>query len=688
MSQPSCEETQGLAKFCSFCETNPFVIEGQVIPPSSTYPACLAEWFPTHPQADYTFAKGWNLHAHCFFSARALRRFEAQNYIFTNWIARVNCPTFAIFRYCFAFTFLAEHTFPPFHCFWLEPLNPGADFLQGFQARILELGVTTAMPTPILFNPSTAEGCHLELLLPPQDLEVFPPVLLAPCNIISLVSAPPPPKVDFPAELAAATSVSTTTRVRMPPKAIASVGTLPVSPKVTRSALHFEARPHKVVPKQPLILLKTTCHAATSKSTRSASDSSSNGEVEEEEDELEPSSPKCSTVSCKRCRPPSMASSNPSEVSSPESEASIAKKIPATRSTVAKANQTSNPKGKQKARACSTSPEISAPVKGRPPKRPRTTVIIKEEVKPTAKVKKNGKKANPADFTDSSLFPPWNNLEDFPSLQVDSKGLVTLSRLCAEASSVRFVQPFVNAGTFPNNTLPLNLQVPFFNIEPCLSDLGVALTHDHVGYTLEELQLVNRPLDLLGSDLVSCIPCQIRNIKCSPNTERLGGKCAPCIMGKQPCNLGRGMAEYLEVFREVLSEAQWLHVIHGQAIDISHHHQELVRQIEYDFLTTMARLQSARSDAAIVLHQLVQSAPERAHFLLNDLSFLAMAFGWNWIFNLPELSASLEVRNQLLNVGNEDEPAGSPVDLSSGEPSGSGSAQVLDAVALGVEANT
>ncbi|KAE9386934.1 hypothetical protein BT96DRAFT_948750 [Gymnopus androsaceus JB14] len=102
----------------------------------------------------------------------------------------------------------------------------------------------------------------------------------------------------------------------------------------------------------------------------------------------------------------------------------------------------------------------------------------------------------------------------------------------------------------------------------------------------------------------------------------------------------------------------------------------------------MARLQSAGSDAAIVLHQLVQSAPECVRLLLDNLSFLAMAFGWNLIFNLPDLSASLEVRIQLLHVGNEDEPGGSPVDLSAGEPSGSGSAQVLDAVASGVEANT
>ncbi|KAE9390347.1 hypothetical protein BT96DRAFT_1002364 [Gymnopus androsaceus JB14] len=603
-------------------EASPFIIEGQVIPPSSTYPASLAEWFPTHPQADFTFANGWHLHAHCFFLAHVLHCFEAWvgtneacdlptaladfmvhlepslSYIFTNWIARVNCPTFAIFHYCLAFSFLAKHTFLHFHCFWLDPLNPGADFLQVVQARILELGVTMAMPTPIPFDPMTAEGFHLALSLLPQDLEVFPPALLAPRNIISSVSVPPPPKVDSPAKPAAATN------------------------------------------------------------------SSSNGESKEEEDELEPSPPKRSTVSRKHCCSPSVASSNHSEVSSPESEAPIAKKIPTTRSTIAKANLTSNPKGKQKAHARSTSLEISAPTK-----------CFREEVKPAAKVKKNGKKADPA-FTNSLLFPPRDDLEDFPSLQVNSKGL--------------------------NNTLPLNLQVPFFDIEPRLSDLGVVFTYDHVGYTLEELQLVNHPLDSLGSELVSCIPCQICNIKCSPNMERLGDKCAPCITGKQPCNLGCGMAEYLEgldcvywhldqcpaTFQDVLSEAQWLRVIHGHAVDNSRHHQELIRQIEYDFLTTMDCLQSAGSDTAIVLHQLVQSAPERVHLSLDNLSFLAMVFGWNSIFNLPELSASLEVRDQLLRVGKEDEPGGSPVDLSSGEPSGLGSVQVPDAVASGVEANT
>ncbi|KAE9395043.1 hypothetical protein BT96DRAFT_997938 [Gymnopus androsaceus JB14] len=366
-------------------EASAFIIKGQVIPPSSTYSACLAEWFPTHPQVDFTFADGWHLHTHCFFLAHALRCFEAQvgtneahdlptalaefmihlepslNYIFTNWIACINCPTFAVFHYCLAFCFLADHTFPHFHTFWLDPLNLGADFLQVVQARIRELGVTTAMPTPIPFDPSTAEGCHLALLLPPQDLEVFPPALLAPRNIVSAVSVPPPPKVDPSAEPAAATSVSTTTRVRMPPKATASTGTLPISPKVTRSVPHFEGRPHKVAPKQPLVILKATCHAAASKLTCSASNSSANGDSEEEEDELKCSPPKRSTVSCKHCHLPSVASSNPLEVSSPKSEAPIAKKIPVTRSTIAKANLTYNPKGKQKAHACSTSIEISAP---------------------------------------------------------------------------------------------------------------------------------------------------------------------------------------------------------------------------------------------------------------------------------------------------------------------------------------
>ncbi|KAE9393626.1 hypothetical protein BT96DRAFT_999240 [Gymnopus androsaceus JB14] len=179
-------------------EASAFIIEGQVIPPSSIYSACLAEWFPTHPQADFMFANGWHLHAHCFFLAHALRCFEAQvgtneahdlptalaefmihlepslNYIFTNWIARVNCPTFSVFHYCLTFCFLANHTFLHFHTFWLDPLNLGADFLQVVQAHIRELGVTTAMPTPIPFDPSTAEGCH----------------------IVSAVSVPPPPKVD------------------------------------------------------------------------------------------------------------------------------------------------------------------------------------------------------------------------------------------------------------------------------------------------------------------------------------------------------------------------------------------------------------------------------------------------------------------------------------------------------------
>ncbi|KAE9386787.1 hypothetical protein BT96DRAFT_1005744 [Gymnopus androsaceus JB14] len=114
-------------------------------------------------------------------------------------------------------------------------------------------------------------------------------------------------------------------------------------------------------------------------------------------------------------------------------------------------------------------------------------------------------------------------------------------------------------------------------------------------------------------------------------------------------------------FQDVLSEAQHLHVIH------SHHHQELIRQVEYDFLTTMPCLQSAGSDAAIVLHQLVQSAPECVCLLLNDLSFLTTAFRWNSIFNLPDLLASLKVRDQLLRVGKEDEAGGTPVEPSSGE---------------------
>ncbi|KAE9391053.1 hypothetical protein BT96DRAFT_1001680 [Gymnopus androsaceus JB14] len=611
-------------------EASPFIIKGQVIPPSSTYPACLAEWFPTHPQADFTFADGWHLHAHCFFLAHALHCFEA-------WVGTNEACDLPIA--------LAD---------FMVHLEPSL----GVQVRILELGVTTAMPTPIPFDPSTAEGCHLALSLPPQDLEVFPPALLAPRNIISLVSAPPPPKVDSPAKPAAATSVSTATRVRMPPKATASVGTLPVSPKVTRSALHFEARLHKVAPKQPLVLLKSTRCVATSKLTRSASNSSSNGESEEEEDELEPSPPKHSTVSRKRHRSPSMASSNSLEVSSPESEAPIAKNIPATCSTVAKANLTSNPKGKQKACACSTSPEISAPVKGRPVKRPRTKVTVKEEVKPAAKVKKNGKKAN--HFTNSLLFPPRDDLEDFPSLQVNSKGL--------------------------NNTLPQNLQVPFFNIGPRLSDLGVVLTHDHVGYTLEELQLVNRPLDLLG---LSSSPAFLAKSVISNVLQIRKGLVAsvPLVLWGLDC-MYRHLDQCPAAFQDVLSEAQRLRVIHSHAVDISHHHQELIRQIEYDFLATMACLQSARSDTAIVLHQLVQSAPEHVRLSLDNLSFLATAFGWNSIFNLPDLLASLEVRNQLLNVGKEDEPDGSPVDSSSGEPSGLGSAQVPDAVASGAEANT
>ncbi|KAE9407463.1 hypothetical protein BT96DRAFT_986463 [Gymnopus androsaceus JB14] len=629
-------------------EANAFIIEGRVIPASSTYPACLAEWYPTHPQADFTFA------AHCFFLAHTLR-FETRvgtddegdlptalaefmihlepslNYIFMNWIARANCPTFAVFRFCLAFAFLANHTFPHFHTYWLDPLNPGDDFLQVVQTCIQELGVTTAMPTPIPFDPSTAEGCHLALLIPPQDLKVFPPLLLAPRNIVSLVYVPPPLK------------------------STASMGTLPASPKVTRSAPNFEGRPHKVAPKQPLVLLKSTRHAAASKSTRSTSKSSANDDTNEEEDELKHSPPKRSTTSCKCHCLPSMASSKSSEVSSPKSEAPIAKKIPVTRSTIAKANLASNPKGKQKACACSKSVEISAP---KACSKLKTKAIGKEEQKPATRVKKNGKK---------------DNLEDFPSLQVNSKGL--------------------------NNMLPPNLQVPFFNIKPSLSDLGVVLTHNHVGYTLEELQLVNRPLDLLGSELVSCIPCQIRNVKCSPNTERLGGKCAPCITSKQPCNLGCGMAEYLEGLdrmywhldqcpANILSEAQCLHVIHGHAITISHHHQELIRQVEYDFLATMARLQSAGSDAAIVLHQLVQSALEHVCLSLDNLSFLATVFRWNSIFNLPDLLASLEVRDHLLHVGKEDEPGGTPVDSSSSEPSGSGSVQVPDAVASGAEANT
>ncbi|KAE9399719.1 hypothetical protein BT96DRAFT_939261 [Gymnopus androsaceus JB14] len=173
--------------------------------------------------------------------------------------------------------------------------------------------------------------------------------------------------------------------------------------------------------------------------------------------------------------------------------------------------------------------------------------------------------------------------------------------------------------------------------------------------------------------------------------ERLGGKCAPCITSKQPCNLGHGMREYLEgldSFQDILSEAQCLHVIHGCAIEISCQHQELVCQVKYDFLATMACLQSAGSNVATVLHQLVQSALEQVCLSLKNLSFLATAFGWNSIFNLPDLLAYLKVRSQLLCVGKEDEVGGNPVELPSGEPSGSGSVLGPDAVASGAEANT
>ena len=94
-------------------------------------------------------------------------------------------------------------------------------------------------------------------------------------------------------------------------------------------------------------------------------ESSANGDSNEEEDELEHSPPKRSATSRKHHHSPSVASSRSSGVSSPKSEAPIAKKIPTTRSTVAKANLTSNPKAKQKACACSTFIEISAPAKVR-----------------------------------------------------------------------------------------------------------------------------------------------------------------------------------------------------------------------------------------------------------------------------------------------------------------------------------